>query len=74
MNCPHCDSSKMRTSRFRFGDVSRFLLLRMPVRCRNCQERSYTSISKAMHLRRDAKLRRASEKSRGSEAPLGRPL
>ena len=74
MNCPLCDSSKMRTSRFRFDDVFQLLVFRMPVRCRNCQERSYTSISQTMHLRRDAKLRRAEEKSGGSEAPLGRPL
>jgi hypothetical protein len=74
MNCPLCDSSKMRTSRFRFDDVFQLLVFRMPVRCRNCNERCYTSVSQAMHLRRDSKLRRAEEKSRAHRASLERPL
>jgi hypothetical protein len=31
----------------------------MPVRCRNCQERSYVSVALALKMKRESKIRRA---------------
>jgi hypothetical protein len=74
MICPFCDSSKLRTSRFRFDDLFHLLLLRMPVRCRDCQERSYTGIAKVMQLRRESKHRREADKAHGRHASVHRLL
>ena len=57
MNCPYCDSDILRNSRFRFPDVFHLLLLQLPVRCRNCGERSYVHFSLARKMRQEAKLR-----------------
>jgi len=50
MNCPYCGTPKFRTSRFRFGDVPRLVLLQFPVRCRSCRERFHVGMSLALHL------------------------
>jgi hypothetical protein len=58
MNCPHCESNKLRNSQYRAEDFFQLLLLRLPVRCRSCQERSYVSISKSRQIQRESKIRR----------------
>ena len=71
MNCPFCDSATLRGSRFQAVDFLRLLLLRMPVRCRNCQERSYVSVAQALKMKRESKVRRAAAtlRKRGHTSP-----
>jgi hypothetical protein len=66
MNCPYCDSVNLRHSRFRSADIVHYLLLRRPVRCRTCQERSYVGLSQYRRLIRESKLKR--EASKASQA------
>lgn len=74
MNCPYCDSARLRNSQFRAADFVHVLLLRLPVRCRECQERSYVSIARSRQIQRESKLRREQDKARRSEeASLERP-
>ncbi len=79
MICPYCQSDSLRKSKFRAGDFFQMLLLRLPVRCRNCQERSYVSISMSRQLQRESIIRHAQDKPReGSqtspEGPTKTPL
>jgi hypothetical protein len=57
--CRFCGLEKFRTSRFRFrpSDLGRLLLLKLPVRCLNCDQRTYTSIQRFLKLRRQFKMR-----------------
>lgn len=41
--CPTCESSNIRTSRWRSKDLLRLLALRRAVRCHDCSERFYVS-------------------------------
>jgi hypothetical protein len=43
----------------------------MPVRCRNCQERSYVSVAQALKMKRESKVRRAAAtlRKRGHTSP-----
>jgi hypothetical protein len=50
VNCLYCYSSRLRFSRFHLFDVSRLLMLQLPVRCRSCGERFYASIFRAWKL------------------------
>jgi hypothetical protein len=56
--------TNFRTSHFRFrsSDLLRLLVLRMPVRCLDCQERAFTSLSQFLKLR-DARKARHRETS-----------
>jgi len=56
MNCHFCGSSRLRYTRFRASDLTHLLLIRLPVRCRNCQTRSYVWIWQALQVRRATKL------------------
>jgi hypothetical protein len=60
LHCHFCGLSKFRTSHFRFhpADLSRLLLLRLPVRCLNCDERTFTSIRQYLEVRRVRRARR----------------
>lgn len=49
MRCPSCGSTHFRLSRLRFSDLLQLFILRYPVRCRLCRERSHVSFAKAMH-------------------------
>jgi hypothetical protein len=53
--CRSCGLSNFRAShlRFRSSDLSRLLLLRMPVRCLTCEERTYTSLKQFLKLRKE---------------------
>jgi hypothetical protein len=75
MNCPYCDSSKVRRSRVRFSDVLQLLLLRIPVRCRNCKERGYISLAESRGVERSpSKNRRdAAKMRRHGQTSLLRP-
>jgi hypothetical protein len=68
--CCFCGLSKFRTSRFRFQvlDLSRVLLLRLPVRCLNCDERSYAPLWQILKLRsaRRARHREHNRERRGT--------
>jgi hypothetical protein len=57
MFCRVCGFSNFRTSRFRFqkSDLAHLLLLRFPVRCLNCDERSFTSLKNFLAVRRARK-------------------
>ncbi len=50
MMCPNCLSQDLRTSRFRIADLARILILQLPVRCRNCQQRGYAFLHQALRL------------------------
>lgn len=67
MNCPYCESDKLRNSQYRAEDLFQLLLLRLPVRCRNCQERSYVSIAKSRQLQRESTIRREKKRCREAE-------
>jgi hypothetical protein len=51
--CRFCGLSNFRTShlRFRTFDLSRLLVLRLPVRCLACDERAFTSLSQFLKVR-----------------------
>jgi hypothetical protein len=53
--CRSCGMSSFRISHFRFraSDLSHSLFLQMPVRCTNCEERTYTSLQHFLQLRRE---------------------
>ncbi len=52
MRCPSCGSSHFRLSRLRFSDLFHLFILRYPVRCRLCRERSHVSLPNAMRARK----------------------
>lgn len=64
MDCPFCNSARLRNSRTRAADILHLLILHLPVRCHNCQERLYVSIWQAREIRRATKLRREEERMR----------
>jgi hypothetical protein len=51
--CRSCGLANFRISHFRFwtSDLSHLLVLQMPVRCTNCEQRTYTSLSHFLKLR-----------------------
>jgi hypothetical protein len=58
-HCGLCGFSDFRTSRFRYKirNLANFLLLRFPVRCLNCDERTFTSLKNYLAVRRAQKER-----------------
>ena len=74
MNCPFCGSDRVRSSRFRVMDIPRSLLLRFPVRCRDCEERFHVPNKLAREVRRateQRRLERISEEANRSGAERG---
>ncbi|MGD0800824.1 MAG: hypothetical protein ABR906_05870 [Terracidiphilus sp.] len=55
--CRTCGLSNFRTSRFRVSDLSQLFILRLPVRCLNCDERAFTSVMQFIKLRSARKAR-----------------
>lgn len=53
--CKQCGSTSFRLSRLRRYDFIQFLLLRYPVRCLGCLERSSISLFRARKFRRHRK-------------------
>jgi hypothetical protein len=49
--CRSCGLSNFRTSRFRLPDLSKMILLHLPVRCLNCDERSYAFLPQFLKVR-----------------------
>jgi len=66
--CCVCGFLKFRTSRFCFrsSDLSQLLLMRLPVRCLNCGERTFTSVSQFLKLRRMRKARHREHQHRST--------
>lgn len=58
--CRLCGFSSFRKSRFqfKFPDLAQLLLLRLPMRCLNCDERDYASIKQYLEMRRARRVRR----------------
>jgi hypothetical protein len=52
MLCPNCGIGFLRTSRIRLADLPRLLILRWPVRCSVCADRSYVGLGTAMKFPR----------------------
>jgi hypothetical protein len=50
VTCVECSSSSFRLSRFRWTDLERLALLQYPVRCRNCNRRTYVGLLLALAL------------------------
>jgi len=67
MNCPFCEADQLRNSQYQAEDFFRLLLLRLPVRCRNCQERSYVSIFESRKIQRESRLRHGERNRRASD-------
>jgi hypothetical protein len=59
ITCRFCGFSTFRTSRFRFkkSDLGHLLLLRLPARCRNCDERTFVPLRLFLSLHRAHKER-----------------
>jgi len=58
--CRFCGVSNFRTSRFRLGsDLSRLLILRLPVRCRVCDERTSLFLPQFLKMRNEHRTRHA---------------
>jgi len=57
--CRSCGLTDFRTSRIRFrlSDLARLLILRLPVRCRNCHERAFSSLRQYLKLRNAGRAR-----------------
>ena len=53
--CRSCGLSNFRAAHFRFrlSDLARLLILRLPVRCLTCEERTYTSLKQFIKLRKE---------------------
>jgi hypothetical protein len=66
LSCKNCKSTDLRTSRLRWSDLSRLLLLQYPVRCWKCYKRDFASIFQAFKITKEAQKRR-------SQAPNGKP-
>jgi hypothetical protein len=50
--CDACGSRRFRISRFRLADVFWLFLFQYPVRCVECEQRSYGSLPWVVELRR----------------------
>jgi hypothetical protein len=61
MVCPSCYSPHLRLSKFRSRDIAQLFVLRYPVRCRTCGERTYSNLLRALTLRH-GRLHRATAK------------
>jgi hypothetical protein len=48
MFCPDCYSSEFRISRFRAEDILHLVTLRYPLRCTNCNMRTYATLGQAI--------------------------
>jgi len=63
--CRLCGFSSFRNSHFQFKmpDLAHLLLLHLPVRCLNCHERDFASITQYLKVRR---ARRARHRTHGN--------
>ena len=52
ISCHSCGLSEFRTSRFRLSDLLHLLILRYPVRCHACHERSFGPLLAVLRLAR----------------------
>jgi len=50
MKCDWCESTDMRTSRFRRQDLPRLFLFQYPVRCHACHQRTFANLFSALKL------------------------
>jgi hypothetical protein len=57
LSCRVCGYSNYRISRFRMPDLMHLMLLRLPARCRNCDERTFVSLRHYLVLLRAHKER-----------------
>ena len=64
--CCVCGFLKFRTSRLRSSDLSQLLLMRLPVRCLNCGERNFMSVSQFLTLLRMRKARHRERQQRSA--------
>lgn len=65
MQCRRCGSKKLRLSHFYFHDLIRMLLLRYPLRCRDCRARYYVGFATAYKVLRGSDLHRQESVSAG---------
>lgn len=59
IHCSACGSNAFRLSRFRISDVFRLLMLKYPVRCKDCRKRAYAFIGSIAGLQRSPGPRRS---------------
>jgi hypothetical protein len=60
--CRLCASIDFRRSRLRRKDITRLLLLQLPVRCRVCSDRRYAGVRRALLVQKADKIRRAQKR------------
>jgi hypothetical protein len=51
-SCDACGSTRFRISRFRISDLPRLIVLRYPVRCMRCEQRSHGSLPWVLELKK----------------------
>ena len=73
MKCDWCESTDMRTSRFRQRDLLRLPLLQYPVRCQACYRRNFANLLSVLRLPKAASSHRIA-RNRGEEYAAPRAL
>jgi hypothetical protein len=68
LRCPLCGSSNFRASRFRVEDIAELLVLKYPVRCLICLERSYGFAVNLIGMKRRGNRRKAEAALNGPQA------
>ena len=71
--CHACGSRNLRPSRLQLKDLVYLLILRYPVRCRNCRKRFSVSIFSIGKIRREAEARRNREEHEEHRSQAANP-
>ena len=66
--CPNCWSSEIRSSHFRFVDLAWLVMLKLPLRCEECQQRFHASLFFMAKKNRELKLAKLQESAKQPEA------
>ena len=62
--CSGCGATRFHLSRFRTTDVPRLIFLQYPVRCYQCEQRSYAFVGWVMNMVRKKLLTHRARKSK----------
>lgn len=69
MRCILCGSTNFRLSRLRVSDLPRMVVLRYPVRCRDCHKRAFMGLPFALKVGYEDRLRHQQKHGKGRAAP-----
>lgn len=62
-SCIECGSTKVRQAHLRVGDLPFLLMLKYPVRCRDCKKRWYLPLVNARRLPNSPQRRNVTERT-----------